>query len=170
MRARLNKGRSFLRDLKTRRDFQFIRSANEDDVYFRHKLSDGKKFIIRIRRAGKHALLTFKAAGEGADTAWEDIDLPLKKPNTLESLLLSGDFSKFLQIKKRRWIFKHGDFEVNVDNVEKLGWFVEVEGRGSRAERDFVETKIIKLLRDLGIKEEAIIREGYVPLMLANGF
>ena len=63
-------------------------------------------------------------------------------------------------------MFKKGTFEINVDKIEGLGWFVEVEGRGTEKGRAKIEKAIHAILSELGIQKEQIIERGYVPLAI----
>ena len=141
-------------------------TSNEHDFYLRHKSDKDRSLILRIRRKESGSLLTFKGKALGDDTAWPDIDIPLTDADSLQQLLLGSGYVKVVEIKKRRASYRLEDFEINVDEIENLGVFVELEGRGDEESRKKIEEKIMNLLVSLGIQNENIIRKGYVALML----
>lgn len=166
IRAELKNGKKLLDTLKKTKGIKFVGTYKEDDRYLKHGTDIERSLILRIRRKKDKSILTFKGKAKGKDTAWPDVDLPLSDPKTLEGLLLSNNYVDVVRIKKDRSMFKKGDFEINVDKIDNLGWFVEVEGRGNAKDRKKVETAIHALLADLGIEKGQIIEKGYVPLAL----
>lgn len=145
---------------------EFIEAHEENDLYLRHASDTERTLILRIRRTSKGSELTFKGKAKGCDTAWADVDLPLLNPDDLERLLLSNNYVKVVSINKHRSTFKMGCFEINLDEIDDLGDFIEIEGRGTENERNSIEEKIIEILSKLSISNSDIIRRGYVSLML----
>jgi predicted adenylyl cyclase CyaB len=141
-------------------------SSNEHDLYLRHEGDVNRVLVLRIRRKKSGAILTFKGKSTGDDTAWADADLPLTDPDNLEKLLLASGYVEVVEIKKHRESYNLDGFEVNFDEIENLGTFIEIEGRGEEDARLDVEEKMMDILVSLGIQKEDIIRKGYVPLML----
>lgn len=145
---------------------EFINASDEDDLYLRHESDIERSIVLRIRRKENGAILTFKGKAKGDDTAWPDVDLPLDHPDELENLLLGSRYVEVVRIRKHRFTYRMNEFEINLDEINDLGSFIEVEGRGTDDERDSVEQKITQFLIDLGIQESDVIRKGYVTLML----
>lgn len=144
----------------------FSGSSNEKDLYLRHKSDIERSLVLRIRRKENKSLLTFKGKATGDDTAWLDVDLPLDHPDDLEYLLLGSDYVEVVRINKHRSTYRIHEFEINLDEIEHLGSFIEIEGHGTQSERDTIEQKITQLLIDFGMQTSDIIRKGYVALML----
>jgi adenylate cyclase class IV len=59
--------------------------------------------------------------------------------------------------EKRRTAWHVADCEVVLDELPRLGWFVEVEGPS--------EESVLARLADLGLAGEPIIREAYMTLL-----
>ena len=110
--------------------------------------------------------MTFIGKSKGDDTAWPDVDLPLSHPDDLENLLLGSGYIEVVRINKHRSTYREQDFEINLDEIDNLGSFIEIEGRGTDSDRTAIEEKITQFLIDLGIQKSNIIRKGYVTLML----
>lgn len=166
LRAKLKDGSKLIKALKQRRVFVFQGLKKEKDLYFKHKADHDRKLIIRIRRSGGRGLLTFKARSTGQDTAWQEVDLPLAHPQELATLLLSSGYEEVVVITKVRCTFGYKTFEVNIDRIKELGWFVEVEAKGGAKQRKILEMGIKLMLLDFGVKEKDIIYQGYVPLAI----
>ena len=168
LRARLTNGPRFLKSIRRNKRAVHVGSSVEDDLYLRHLSDASRKLVLRIRRRGSSSILTFKGKAKHADTAWPDVDLPLEHPDELEHLLLASDYVHVVRILKRRWTFRFNGLELNIDQVRKLGWFVELEARGTEKQRPKLESKIERTLADFGIHSTAIVRQGYVPLAIAR--
>lgn len=140
--------------------------SSEDDLYLRHESDIERSLVLRIRRMKDGSLLTFKGKAKGDDTAWPDVDLPLFHPDDLEKLLLGSGYVEVVRIQKCRSTYCTDEFEINLDKIERLGNFIEIEGRGTDESRSVIEQDMTRLLIELGIQESAIIRKGYVALML----
>jgi len=145
---------------------QFITALDEGDLYLRHTSDIERSLVLRIRKKNGGAILTFKGKSKGDDTAWPDVDLPLSQPDELEQLLLASGYILVVHINKHRLTYRTDNFEINLDTIEDLGDFIEIEGRGDETMRQSVEQGISQFLVSLGIQESQIIRKGYVPLML----
>lgn len=166
IRAEIDNGTKLTNFLKKMDGVSFMGTDKEDDRYFKHGTDIDRKLVFRIRRKGGKAMLTLKGKATGKDTAWADVDLPLDDPKTLEGLFSSNNYIEVVRIQKTRSMFKKGTFEINVDKIEGLGWFVEVEGRGTEKGRAKIEKAIHVILDELGIQKEQIIERGYVPLAI----
>lgn len=166
IRAKLKNGSKLINNLKKTKGVKFVGTHKEDDRYLKHATDVERNLIIRIRRKKNKAVLTFKGRAKGADTAWPDVDIDLTDPKTLEGLLFSNNYVEVVRIKKNRSMFRKGDFEINVDKVDNLGWFVEIEGRGNEKKRKNIEAAIRVVLASFGVANDQIVTKGYVPLML----
>lgn len=145
---------------------KFVESSDENDLYLRHESDVERSLVLRIRRKKSGSLLTFKGKAKGDDTAWPDVDLPLSHPDDLENLLLGSSYIEVVKITKHRSTYRTKEFEINLDKIDNLGDFIEIEGRGTDSNRTAIEQKITEFLIDLEIQKSDIIRKGYVTLML----
>ena len=129
---------------------EIIKRKKDNDWYFRHHL-DGDRSVVRIRNWKK---LTVKAGEEGR---WdeEEIEFFADKQTILNFLNLMG-FHKVLTITKLREQWRLGKFEINLDDVEGLGKFLEIEGGNWE--------NIENLAMELGVNSNPM-REGYVRLL-----
>lgn len=168
IRAKIGNPKKITSLLKKDSGVVFAGEKTEKDTYFKHSTDIDRKLILRIRRTKSGDILTFKAKSKGDDTAWPDVDLPLSDAKSLEKILRGSDYEEVITITKSRSTYKKKNFEINIDNIKELGWFIEIEGRGTQKERKNIEKEINQTLRLFGINRIDIVRQGYVPLALAK--
>jgi len=77
------------------------------------------------------------------------------------------DFKKIVIVDKQREYWDCGDFEVAVDDVKGLGYFVEVEAKSSFENTIQARQGCIKFLSklEMTVNEDDLIKVGY-PVML----
>lgn len=147
-------------------DANLLREIRQIDTYFMD--ADGllKKNDcgLRIRQEwidGKQsALITFKGAKVNSpyksrpefETGVDDADITAK---IFESL----GYKKRITVEKKRIVWKLDGCDVCLDNVARLGCFVEVEGPD--------EPVIAGVLEKLELQDEPILKRGYAA-MTAN--
>ncbi len=166
IRAKIENPRKIINLLNKDKEAVFIKEKTEKDIYFKHSTDMNRKLVLRIRRTASGDILTFKAKSSGDDTAWPDVDMPLGDAKTLEKILRGNDYVEVVTITKKRTTYTKKKFELNVDHIKELGWFVEIEGRGTQKDRKRIEQELLSILLSLGIEQKDIVRQGYVPLAL----
>lgn len=170
IRAQIGNPKKITNLIKKDKNVVFVSEKAEKDIYFKHSTDTDRKLVLRIRRTKDGDMLTFKAKSKGDDTAWPDVDLPLSDAKSLEKILRGSDYKEVVTITKKRSTYKtkKEKFEINIDHIQELGWFVEIEGRGTQRERKRIEQEINDTLLLFGIDRADIVRQGYVPLALAK--
>ena len=166
IRAKIEHPRKIINLLNKDKEAVFIKEKTEKDIYFKHTADINRKLVLRIRRTPSGDILTFKAKSSGDDTAWPDVDMLLSDAKTLEKILRGNDYVEVVTITKKRTTYTKKKFELNIDHIKELGWFVEIEGRGTRKDRKRIEQELLTVLLSFGIEQKDIIRQGYVPLAL----
>lgn len=141
-------------------------SHHENDEYFKFASDPERKLVLRIREKEGKALLTFKGSSKlPDDVAWQEWETLAPDPVALKKLLLSNGLVHVVTIDKKRTTYKYHNFEINLDMIEGLGEFVEVELIADDAVT--AKTHIEHFLtNDLGIAPADFVKKGYVPLML----
>ena len=94
------------------------------DLDSEHKIIEGR-FSARIRQRDNLAKVEFKEirrSGIGLE-----FSAPILKIADGEYLLKNLDYIEAFNITKTRKIFQLGDYEISLDQVEKLGNFIEIE-------------------------------------------
>ena len=167
IRAKIAHPKKIISLLKKDKAVSFISEKTEKDTYFKHVTDVSRKLVLRIRRTVSGDMLTFKAKSSGDDTAWPDVDMPLGDAKTLEKILRRNEYVEVVTITKKRATYTKKKFELNIDHIKELGWFIEIEGRGTQKERKHIEQELNAILLSFGIDQNDIVRQGYVPLALS---
>ncbi|MBI2021614.1 class IV adenylate cyclase [Candidatus Daviesbacteria bacterium] len=151
---------------KLKRGSKVIKSV-EHDTYFSYVSDSNKSWIVRIRITGKKAWLTFKSNNQFGEGAWNEVDfpIPLTQSKQLSEFFLSNGFYIDVEIKKKRYHRKIAGMSINIDEIDKLGLYVEAELLAPESQIEAAKNKIYSFLKDLGIQDSQITSEGYVSLM-----
>lgn len=133
----------------------FLREEIQEDIIFGHEnFLDSNKFVIeggfiaRIRCIGDNALLEFKEIKR--QSGGIEISSKLKNKEHGLYLLEKLQFKQSFVLKKKREIYSYKDFEINLDDVENLGKFIEIEKCISDANlREKAREECISLLKEI---------------------
>ncbi|MBC7190529.1 class IV adenylate cyclase [Candidatus Aerophobetes bacterium] len=139
----------------------FVSEENQVDTYFQHPCYDLKKKdeALRVRESGGNIYLTFKGPRIDKETKTR-CEIEVKVEGDIFSLLEAIGFLPLARIKKKRRTFRWRNLQVCVDRVEKLGSFIEIEGKSFEEKHD-----IFYLLDILGINRGCLIRKSYLELL-----
>ena len=147
----------------------------ESDTYFTapHRDFIQTKECLRIRKRDDYLELTYKGPTTKSMNAekqfWKsEINIPLlSSKKDAEALLESLNFTKVVAVSKKREKFVLGKQEISFDDVENLGWFLEIEKTiTNKKERQKALDENVALLKKLGVDEKNIITEPYRDIVL----
>lgn len=106
--------------------------------------------------------LTFKGPREpGPVKSRAELETPVADAQTLADILQRLGFREVIRYEKRRETWRLGDCEVCLDELPRLGWYVEIEGPRAEA----IETA----RRQLGLTALPTLGETYVELAADHG-
>lgn len=139
----------------------------EHDIYFTYKADKNPTWIARIRERNDIFKLTLKSKNSFGEGAWDEVetDLTAQQASQFRQFFLANGFFIDVEIKKVRKSYKIGDFEINIDKINKLGTYIEAELMVHKEDIDKAKNKIREFLLNLGVSENQIISKGYVGLM-----
>lgn len=106
--------------------------------------------------------LTYKgprAAGEVK--VREEIETTVGDPSSIATILQRLGFNEVIIYEKRRETWQLDDCEVCLDELPRLGWFVEIEGPSPAA--------IQRVCHRLALSDRTAVRETYVELAAKRG-
>lgn len=117
--------------------------------------------IARIRTSmGKH-IFTVKVPVKNQLDKLES-ETVVEDPNRMAEALELMDFKKVMIIKKMRQKTDYQGDEICFDEVEGLGSFIEMERLVKESEgTEKIQEELFSFLKNLGIKQEDRISEGY---------
>jgi adenylate cyclase, class 2 len=143
-------------------------TQEETDIYFCDKklveAGDTSKapYVIRIRRSKKESRISYKSFS--GENSWIEIESEIEDADSMTQILERIGQAPYLEIRKKRQSGVIGKIELNIDAIENLGFFVEIEKLAEdekKAKKNLVEFATGKL----GIPRSRIIDKGYVQLM-----
>ncbi|HNZ61264.1 MAG TPA: class IV adenylate cyclase [Methanofastidiosum sp.] len=140
---------------------EYLGERLEEDIYFSSPIKNFKETdeALRIRKSQGKTILTYKGP---------KIDRISKSREEIETFV-SGDinlilerlgFYKFIEIKKKRKLYRYNEFMISIDDVEGLGEYIEVELKSEKKE----DVKKIEHLFDILYLDSE--RRSYLELIL----
>lgn len=138
-------------------------SRQLDRYYGNVALYAGRKgFLLRIRSEGRRHFLTYKAQ-TGTSGRYEEHEARISGPAVLATILERSGFEHIMDVAKTRTSYRLGGCTVNLDAVDGLGRFVELEiiSRGNAA------GPLRKAMGRLGIRDGTEAGQGYLSMLLA---
>jgi len=141
----------------------------EDTIYLINSKDFGegfKKFdpVMRIRTVnGAHKMTYKRSINDDGDTVEHEITVTPIDP--AKSMLLELGYHIVTNVNKKRTEFTKANVTVSVDEVARLGSFVEVEVLCNEGEEEHALKQVQEAASELGLKEEDIERKKYDHLM-----
>ena len=145
------------------------------DHYFNHPVRNFAESdeAFRIRSVGERNWVTWKGSKVDSKTKTRrEIELPLGDgPQTAEQLsevLLILDFRSVTIVRKTRtphelrW--NDRKFEIALDEVDELGWFLEVELIAEEGDLESAQQAVLALATEFGLRETE--RRSYLGMLL----
>ncbi|HOF50316.1 MAG TPA: class IV adenylate cyclase [Candidatus Colwellbacteria bacterium] len=117
-----------------------------EDLDENHQIIDGH-FSSRIRQKSGKISLDFKEIKRGQSGI--DISAPINSIETGVKLLTALGFEEAFSVSKARETYKLKDFEICLDDVEKLGSFIEIEWVGNGENYDSALQECKSLLEEI---------------------
>jgi len=152
---------------------EFLTEEKQWDIYYNspHRDFRATDEALRLRLVypagsmkGK-SWLTYKGPKlDQVSKSREELTLQVDDWRNAQRLLQSLGFVEVGQVNKFRKTYRLGKFLISLDEVSKLGNFLEIE---SQATGDYSELlkEAFSLLEKLGFRREEIIRESYLELL-----
>ena len=140
----------------------------QDDCIYNKKGVDIRKGydgspILRIRKQGEKIIFTLKKnRSNELDCIEKEIEVSDK--DILKDILELLDYENTIEVHKKRQRGKYGDYEICLDEVEGLGFFIEVE-KMSDEDGEKVQNELFDFLKKLGIEDEDRVFYGYDTLV-----
>ncbi len=135
-----------------------------DDYYTLENLKSYPKKSLRIRKADGHYVVNFKAPEGYKKGIWAKKEVEFQTSDIEGFLKLIKDFGF------RKWVTKEKEcesfeikknFHIELNNVKRLGWFVEIEYLADEKDIKKARKEVYEVLRKLGYSEKDAIKAGY---------
>lgn len=117
--------------------------------------------IIRIRRQNSEAEFNLKQQ-KSSESDNLEYETKVENPDALHNILVTLGYSPEIEVKKIRRKGKLGEYEICLDEVEKLGSFMEIEKLTSNdADPEEIRKELFDAIEFLGLSREDEETKGY---------
>lgn len=142
--------------------------TQKDRIYLDNSIEFPDKTVgtlyLRIRNSnGKHIFTLKKQLATEAENL--EKELVIDDPEKCNDILKLMGYHEVLNISKTRIKCKHNNMKICLDQVDRLGAFVEVEKITTEDDTEKVKKELFEFLKTLGIKEKDQIFKGYATMI-----
>jgi adenylate cyclase class 2 len=151
---------------------KFVKESFKEDIYFRRQGETQPVPLdrFRLRREAGRAVVTFKEKKmvEGDVEVNEEIEFEADNPYAFFRFAARFGFEPFVVKRKKSRVYRVGRAHVEINEVEHLGHFVEIEILcDDEANLLVARTEVARLLNRLGLPPEALEPRYYIDLLQA---
>jgi len=160
---------------KLTRIAKFVNFSHHVDDYFtplRNSFLEAKypfRWLTIRKRDGK-TLLNYKhwyPENTKYTTHCDEYETEVSSSDQIENILRSLGFKKFITVEKKRSVFSFKDeLEISLDEVKKLGYFIEIEVVKDFGNLDRARSNILSFSRRLGFKRTRTVPGGYAAELM----
>ena len=143
-------------------------AITQDDYTYETSLSkdDPNWNIFRIRKQGNQTILTMKYKASSRSRDNHERESVVDNAKEIADMLERVGYSLGVRIKKTRQTTKYKDLELCLDEIDKLGTFIEVEKLAQDdVDVDEIQNDLWQLLIQLGVNPSDRVHKGYDTLM-----
>ena len=147
--------------------FKKEKRKHQIDTYFINgEIIDGKKTWLRIREDKIKKTFSCDLHRLNSPISTEEIEIVLNTHddvNKMYKIIETLGYSIKCIVDKERNVYKKGDIEISLDNVNGLGNFIEIEINGEENQENLIRLK--KTAKQLGLSIAKQIKNGYPNLL-----
>lgn len=141
----------------------FKKVQNKKDNYYALSKKDHK--MVRVREIDRITQINFKRPISYKNGIHAKTEIEFETPNRkIIELLNEFGFKKFITKSKITELYSHKKYKninIEINNVKKLGWFLEIEGLCKKSQVGKTRKKIEKILKILKVKKSQVEKKGY---------
>ena len=156
-----------LNDLMKTKGKLLLESNQQDTYYQSNNLIGDMNKSLRIRTGGNKKILTYK--NKNNEMYCEEYEVEIDNSDNLKKIFDCIGLMKMTIVNKNRKIYNYLDkYEVSLDKVDNLGYFIEIEVKGTI--NDYLEEydNLLKISKNLGLNLNNIEQKRYPQLMINN--
>ncbi len=155
-------------------NFTYNGSVGETDLYFNGIDRDFAKTdeAFRIRKEVKNDITTVYITYKGSKLsknikARQELEVAVADYDTMLKITKALGFKEVATVEKQRHYYKSGDITATLDNVTRLGYFIELEMLALETD-DLTKYSdlLFSLLDKLGIEKSAATNTSYLEMLL----
>ncbi len=157
-----------------RKKAKFIKEKKQKDEYF---VLDHRDFFrenptkkyLRIRYEPEENSIGYHYCHfneEGSLLKTDEYETKIENPEIMHEILERIGIKRKVTVTKHRKYFHYEDFEIVIDNIKELGFFLEIEAKIINDSLEKTKEKCYKVLEKLGIKWKKAPNTGYPDMIL----
>lgn len=128
---------------------------NQKDIIYLFDLSDTlkgpDKVVVRVRNVNGKSELNLKRKSKINFQA-EEIEFGVEDQDKANKFLLNLGLKEWVTVEKKRVYTRYKDFNICIDEVKRLGSFVEIEIVTEESDKpEYFEKEILNVAKELGI-------------------
>lgn len=115
---------------------------------------------LRVRKENEKVELNFKKQSFKKMES-QEIEFEVSSYEKANEFLKALDYKEWVQVNKKRRYSKYKDFNICIDEVERLGTFIEIELLIEEENNDNYELELLNVAREIGINIDNRINSHY---------
>jgi adenylate cyclase class 2 len=147
----------------------FVGESFKEDVYFRRRDDTSRVPAerYRLRREGDKAVVTFKQmAGSGETEVSKEVEFEVSEAHAFFQFADRFGFEPFVVKRKKSQVYRVGRANVELNEVEHLGHFAEIEILcDDEADVPAARDEITRVLSALGLRDADLEPRRYIVLI-----
>jgi adenylate cyclase class 2 len=160
---------------KLKKIAKFEKKSKQKDEYFtpahRNFVEPAFPFEwLSIRERGNKAILNYKhfyPENVETFTHCDEYETEIQAPEKINKIFCALNLKKLITVKKERETYNYkNEFEIALDKVEELGFFIEIESTENLADVDKTRKKLFKFAESLGLDVSKADKRGYPYLLM----
>lgn len=175
IKIQLDKNTFFNVKEKVKKLAKFEKISHQIDEYFTpvHRNFVAPEFPfewLSIRKRGEKVILAYKhyyPENVELTTHCDEFETEIENPDQLEKIFSALNFKKLVTVEKEREIYTYKDeFEIALDIVKELGYFIEVEAMKNFGSIEATREKVFEFAKNLGLDISKTDKRGYPFLLM----
>ena len=143
---------------------KFINEEYQEAIYYKLSHRDMNKEWLRIRRENSNYILNYKKLNSKG--LLEEYEVSIDNIDNLKIIFNCIDLKESVHVNKHRTIYMYKDkYEFSFDDVENLGYFIEIEIKKYDYDLDKESDMLFDLLKELRINMNDIELKRYPELL-----
>ncbi|MDP4039670.1 MAG: class IV adenylate cyclase [Candidatus Pacearchaeota archaeon] len=153
---------------KIKKIARFVKKEKKVDDYFSLEYFDYPEKSLRTRHRGKKIEVNFKQRKgySGGVHAKEEVQFFVSDLDGFFNLINDFGFRNWMHKEKTTELYQtKNKVNIELNNVDKLGWFIEVEVLCNKKDIMEARKKVINVRRRLGYSMKDVEKRGYTKML-----
>lgn len=158
--------------------YEYLGEKEIYDIYYYDPLRDNLKpesdlrlnETFRIRKTDKGCYMTYKKQHfQGKLWIYSDeYEVAIENFETVKTIISMLGLEYLITVHNKRRVYRYNNFEIELEDVEELGIFLEVERLSSNADEMKVKEEIRNFIRNLNLKNVRELNIGKNQYLLSQ--